>query len=112
MGIVAISTVEIKPAKGSTAVLKARLNRLLVKLNRLSGCAAYSLACGSDPEGTWTITGYWDSTERMAAHFHLPCLNELFELTAQRLVVGLSFGTFCRAPLCEPQYHSGTQTVV
>jgi N-formylglutamate amidohydrolase len=56
MGIVAISTVEIKPAKGSAAVLKARLNRLLVKLNR-PGCAAYSLTCGSYPESTWVITG-------------------------------------------------------
>lgn len=111
MGIVAISTVEIKPAKGSTAILKARLNRLLAKLNRLSGCAAYSLACGRDPEGTWVITGYWDSTERMAAHFHLPCLSELFELTAQRLVVGLRFATFCSVPPCEPQYPSDTQTV-
>lgn len=111
MGIVAISTVEITPAKGSAAVLKARLNRLLVKLNRLSGCTAYSLTCGSYPESPWFITGYWDSTERMAAHFELPCLGELFELTAQRLVKGLRFGTFCGVPLCEPQYHSDTQTV-
>lgn len=98
MGIVAISTVEISPAMGPAAALRERLEGLLVTLNQLSGCTAYSLTCASKPGDTWVVTGYWDSTELMAAHFHLPCLAELFELTAQRLVVGLRFATFLLTP--------------
>lgn len=101
MGIVAISTVEISPAMGSTAALRDRLEGLLVTLNQLSGCTAYSLTCASKPGDTWVVTGYWDSTAQMTAHFNLPCLAELFELTAQRLVVGLRFATFLLTPPLE-----------
>ncbi|MEG0859771.1 MAG: antibiotic biosynthesis monooxygenase [Pseudomonas sp.] len=101
MGIVAINTVEIQPANGSAAALRVRLQGLLLKLNRFSGCTAYSLTCANNPGDTWVVTGYWDSTERMTAHFDLPCLAELFELTAQRLVVGLRFATFFLSPPVE-----------
>lgn len=94
MCLVAISTVEIRPASGSAAVLRTRLEALLASLNRTSGCAAYRLTCESGPGDTWILTGYWDSTERMTAHFDLPCLARLFELLVQRLIVGLRFGTF------------------
>ncbi|WP_442113764.1 hypothetical protein [Pseudomonas sp. NUPR-001] len=94
MGIVAINAVEIDPADGSAAVLRERLQALLQTLQHSCDCAAYRLTCGSDPGGTWSLTGYWYSTERMQAHFTLPCLAELFELTAQRLVKGLRFRTF------------------
>lgn len=97
MGIVAINTVEIHPANGSAAALRVRVEGLLVKLNRMSGCTAYSLTYGSNPGDPWVVAGYWDSTERMTAHFKLPCLAELFELTAERLVGQLRFSTFLLA---------------
>ncbi|UXJ54740.1 MULTISPECIES: putative quinol monooxygenase [Pseudomonas] len=101
MGLVAVSTVEIDPASGSVAVLRMGLQELLADLNRLSGCTAYHLACDSGSGDTWLLTGYWDSIERMAAHFHLPCLARLFELAAEGLIVGLRFGTFLVSPLIE-----------
>ncbi|WP_422419459.1 antibiotic biosynthesis monooxygenase family protein [Pseudomonas sp. GZD-222] len=101
MGIVAINTVEIHPANGSAAALRVRVQGLLATLNRISGCTAYSLTCGSNPGDPWVVTGYWDSTERMTAHFNLPCLTEVFELTAERLVVGLRFATFSLSPPVE-----------
>ncbi|MNJ33911.1 hypothetical protein D3C77_286030 [compost metagenome] len=97
MGIVAINTVEIHPANGSAATLRVRVEGLLVKLNRTPGCTAYSLTYGSNPGDPWVVAGYWDSTERMTAHFNLPCLAELFELTAERLVGQLRFSTFLLA---------------
>jgi len=94
-----MNTVEIYPANGSTTALRAGLEALLVELNRVSGCVAYSLTCESAPGDAWIVTGYWDSIERMTAHFELPCLERLFELAAQRLVTGLCFGTFFVAQL-------------
>ncbi|QRY77322.1 hypothetical protein JVX91_17075 [Pseudomonas sp. PDNC002] len=94
MSLVAVSTVEIDPAMSSVAGLRTGLEELRADLSRLSGCTAYRLSCGSEPGDTWLLTGYWDSTERMTAHFNLPCLARLFELAAMGLIVGLRFGTF------------------
>ncbi|WP_425317493.1 antibiotic biosynthesis monooxygenase [Pseudomonas nitroreducens] len=101
MRIVAVNTVEIDPAIGSMATLRAGLEALLDDLGHLSGCTAYRLTCGSDPGESWILTGYWDSLERMTAHFNLPCLARLFELVSERLISGLRFGTFLVSPLIE-----------
>lgn len=97
MGLVAINTIEIDPAPGTTAALQLRLTALLETLNRTSGCAGYTLACPAGASATWLITGYWQCAERMTAHFELPCLAELFELASQRLLVRLCFRTFLLA---------------
>ncbi|MFJ4392424.1 antibiotic biosynthesis monooxygenase family protein [Pseudomonas soli] len=98
MALVALNTVEIDPAKGATQALRAKLEVLLETLNRTSGCTGYTLCCREASPGSWLITGYWDSAEQMTAHFHLPCLAVLFELTSQRLVSRLCFSTFLLAP--------------
>ncbi|MCE0916073.1 hypothetical protein [Pseudomonas sp. NMI760_13] len=94
MGLVAINTVEIIPAIGSAAVLQERLEGLLEVLNRTSGCVVYSLKYAALPSERWILTGHWDCVEQMTAHFKLPCLAMLFDLTAQRLATGLCFRTF------------------
>lgn len=109
MRIVAINTVEIEPVSGSETALRGRLEGLLATLNRTSGCAAYSLACGGGPGAAWLVTGHWDSTERMCAHFELPCLAELFDLVAQRWASGLRFGSFFLLPIVA-QERSGSIT--
>ncbi|MDR2307801.1 MAG: antibiotic biosynthesis monooxygenase [Paucimonas sp.] len=98
MGLVAINTVEIMPAPGARAVLQLRLDALLETLNGTSGCKRYTLACRDTADGPWIITGYWDSVERMTAHFQLPCLAELFELATQRLLSRIGCSTFLITP--------------
>lgn len=93
MTLIAINTVEIDIAKGSTAAVLAQLEALLEVLNRTSGCMAYSLARRGASDEAWLISGHWDCIERMTAHFDLPCLGMLFDLTARRLVTTLRFAS-------------------
>lgn len=99
MCLVAITTVEIYPANDSAQVLRSQLEKIRLALNHHSDCAAYTLTCGAKPSDAWILSGYWDSTERMAAHFKLPYLGQLFELAAQRQIARLCFGTFYMAPV-------------
>ncbi|TFF41994.1 antibiotic biosynthesis monooxygenase [Pseudomonas sp. RIT623] len=112
MGLVAINTVEIVPTPGATAALRIRLGALLETLNRTSGCQRYTLAYTDALKGPWIITGYWDSVERMTAHFQLPCLMALFEWATQRLISRIGCSTFLLAPASPYQaweiHHEGT----
>lgn len=94
MPITAINTVAIHGTPGQSAPLLARLQRLLNTLQCHSGCATYGLTRSHTDDNAWIITGYWYSAESLAEHLAMPCLGELFELTADRLATGLRFATY------------------
>ncbi|MPQ69717.1 MULTISPECIES: antibiotic biosynthesis monooxygenase [Pseudomonas] len=94
MHLVAISTVEIHARDSCSTALQARLNALVETLQNLSGCTSYSLTRCSSRHDVWIMTGYWNASATMEAHFSLPCLADLFALTLERLADTLKFGTF------------------
>ena len=94
MPITAINTIAIHGAPGQSAALLARLQTLVDTLRRRSGCAAYGLTRSHSDNDAWIITGYWYSAESLAEHLVMPCLGDVFELTADRLATGLRFATY------------------
>lgn len=94
MPITAINTVAIHGIPGQSAPLLARLEKLLDALQHNSGCATYGLTRSHGDDNTWIMTGYWYSAASLAEHLAMPCLGELFELTAQRLATGMRFATY------------------
>lgn len=91
---VVVSTVEVHSAEGQSDLICARLESLIELLRRTSGCVAYTLTQCPTRQDRWIATGYWCSVQSMEAHFRLPCLSALFDLTAERLARSLCFGTF------------------
>lgn len=84
MSVQAINIIRLKAVPGRSDELGQRLAALLEGLRQSSGCLDYALT-SQDETGMWTITGHWQSTTALQAHFQLPALQGFIDLLGNRL---------------------------
>ncbi|EJZ58822.1 MULTISPECIES: antibiotic biosynthesis monooxygenase family protein [Pseudomonas] len=90
----AVNVIEVLAVSGQSQDLRAPIDRLLQTLGEVPGCLSYQAVRSLADADLWIITGYWESTAAMRAHFAHPALNDLERLLDCRAVKRVAASSF------------------